>query len=75
MIRAFVTPTQKNQSVSFDFPDDYLGEEVEIILFKKQEGLISKDSEITMADFWNTISDESAEKLYQNVTNMRNEWE
>ncbi len=35
MIRTFVTPTQKNQKIEFDFPEDYLGKEIEIILFKK----------------------------------------
>ena len=75
MIRTFVTPTQKNQKIEFDFPEDYLGNEIEIILFKKQEGLVTQEPEMTMADFWNTISDESAKILHQNVTNMRNEWE
>lgn len=75
MIRTFVTPTQKTQKISFDFPDDYLGTEIEIILFKKQEGLVAQDPQMKMSDFWNTISDESAKILHQNVTNTRNEWE
>lgn len=38
MVRIIVIPNTSNYHVALDFPKDYLGEEVEIIAFKKQEG-------------------------------------
>lgn len=75
MIRTFITPTQNNCSVALELPDDYLGEELELIVFKKKEGLVKEKSKTTMADFWNVISDETAKKLQENVSKIRAEWE
>ena len=41
MIRTFITPTETNYNVAFVFPEDYLGDELEVIVFKKEEGLIA----------------------------------
>lgn len=38
MIRTIVIPNTSNFNVALDFPKDYLGEEVEIIAFKRKEG-------------------------------------
>ncbi len=35
MIRTFITLTQSNFNVALEFPEDYLGQELEIIVFKK----------------------------------------
>ena len=42
MIRTIVLPNTSDFKVSLDFPKEYLGEEVEIIAFKKEEGLYEK---------------------------------
>ena len=42
MIRTFITPTQSNYNVALEFPEDYLGQELELIVFKKQEGLVAE---------------------------------
>lgn len=42
MIRTTVIPNTSDFKVSLDFPKEYLGEEVEIIAFKKEEGLHGK---------------------------------
>jgi hypothetical protein len=42
MIRTTVIPNTSNFKVSLDFPKDYLGEEVEIIAFKKEEGILER---------------------------------
>jgi hypothetical protein len=39
MIRTYITPTQTNCNIELNFPKEYLGEELEIIVFKKNEGL------------------------------------
>jgi hypothetical protein len=38
MIRTIIIPNTSNFNVALDFPKDYLGEEVEIIAFKRKEG-------------------------------------
>ena len=63
MIRTHITPTQNHISVPLDLPDDYLGQELELIVFKKQEGFTKEKTKTTMADFWGSISDETARKL------------
>ena len=42
MIRKIVVPNTSNYTVTLDFPHDYMGEEVEIIAFRKEEGLSEK---------------------------------
>jgi len=45
------------------------------LLFAVDEILEDKPKTLTMADFWNTISNETAEKLHSNVEQMREEWQ
>jgi hypothetical protein len=40
MIRAIITPDK--QTISFDIPKDYLGKQIEVIAFPKDEGLIKR---------------------------------
>jgi len=35
MIRKFITPTKSDFNIVLEFPDDYLGQELELIIFKK----------------------------------------
>jgi hypothetical protein len=42
MIRTIVVPDTSTFRVALEFPKDYLGQEVEIIAFKKEEGLSEK---------------------------------
>lgn len=46
MIRKFITPTNSNFSIILTFPNDYIGEEVEIIAFKSKEGGIFEKEKI-----------------------------
>ena len=50
MIRTVITPTQSNYTVALEFPDDYLGQELELIVFKKQEGLVAEKKK-----YWHKI--------------------
>lgn len=45
MIRTTVIPNTSDFKVSLDFLKDYLGEEVEIVAFKKEEGFLEKKHE------------------------------
>ncbi|MBN8719358.1 MAG: hypothetical protein J0H85_07940 [Sediminibacterium magnilacihabitans] len=40
MIRTIVTPHQK--TISFTIPNDYIGKEIEVIVFAKSEGIIKE---------------------------------
>ncbi len=71
MIRTIIIPNTTSYNLSFDFPEDYLGEEIEIIAFKKYEGFVKNSAKPTMKDFWGIISDETAEKLNQEVETSR----
>ena len=42
MIRTFITPTQSKYNIALEIPEDYLGQELEIIVFKKMEGLVAE---------------------------------
>ncbi len=74
MIRTFITPTQSSQKFTLNVPDEYIGQELEVIVFKRLEGLDQSEEKITMSDLWNSLSDETAKKLHKNVTTLRAEW-
>ncbi|HCN82137.1 MAG TPA: hypothetical protein DIT07_00735 [Sphingobacteriaceae bacterium] len=42
MIRTLVTPDK--QSISFDIPKDYVGKQIEVIAFAKDEGISKEQS-------------------------------
>jgi hypothetical protein len=39
MIRKIITPNKSNFNLVLEFPDDYLGQELDLITYKKEEGL------------------------------------
>lgn len=78
MIRTFITPTQSNLTVSLKFPKDYLGQELELIVFKKQEGLVTekKLNPIKLSDKYRGVfSNEDAKSFNEHTQQMRKEWE
>jgi hypothetical protein len=48
MIRKFITPTKSDFNLVLEFPGDYLGQELELIIFKKQEGLVAEKNQILL---------------------------
>lgn len=78
MIRTFITPTQSNYNVTLVFPEDYLGEELEVIVFKKQEGLVAekKVNPIKLSDKYRGVfSKEDAKSFNDHTKQMRKEWD
>ena len=61
--------------MTFDFPENYLGKEIEVIAFQKEEGLIKEKPKKSMADFWGMLSDKTACDLHKEVEQSRNDWE
>ena len=74
MIRTFVTPSKSNFNLILYLPQDYLGQELEIIVFKKQEGLIINKPENKMSDFVGIFSDNEYQNLKQLTEQSREEW-
>lgn len=73
MVRTIITPS--NTDVHLLIEKEYVGKTIEITYMALDELEHKGTSQTTMADFWNTISDDSAKKLHDNVNQMRSEWQ
>ena len=73
MIRTIITPD--TQTVFFNIPKDYVGKEIEVIAFAREEEILKEKAKITMADFWGALSDNTADDLNNQVQSGRNDWE
>ncbi|WP_252791493.1 hypothetical protein [Mucilaginibacter flavidus] len=65
----------ENTDVQLTIPKEYVGKEIEITILALDELAESKPINVTMADFWNTMSDDTANTLHKDVEKCRNEWE
>lgn len=77
MIRTFITPTKRNYNLVLELPEDYLGQELELIVFKKQEGLVAekKINPIKLSDKYRGVfSEEDAKSFNDHTQQMRKEW-
>jgi hypothetical protein len=77
MIRTFITPTQTNYNLALELPEEYLGQELELILFKKQEGLVpeKKINPVKLSDKYRGVfSKEDSKSFNDHTQNMRKEW-
>lgn len=78
MIRTFITPTHSNYNLVLEIPEDYLGQELELIVFKKQEGLVTekKADSIKLSDKYRGVfSKEDAKSFNDHTQQMRKEWD
>ncbi len=73
MVRTIIIP--ENTDVQLTIPNEYVGKEIEITILALDELTASKPISGTMADFWNTMSDDTANTLHKDVEQTRNEWE
>jgi hypothetical protein len=73
MTRTSMTPQQTD--ILLSIPSKYVGKKIEVLLYSVEEIVEESPQKVTMADFWGKLSDESAQKLHENVKIMRNEWE
>ena len=71
MVRTIITP--KNTSIELAIPKEYVGKEIEVTFLALDELTGSKPVKATMADFWNTMSDDTAKILHKDVEQSRNE--
>ena len=73
MLRTILVP--KSNTLDIKIPDSYIGKEVEILLYTKEEVTLDIEKPKTMADFWGKLSDETAKDLNKLTEAGRNEWE
>ena len=73
MIRTIIIPD--TQTVFFNIPKDYIGKEVEVIAFARDEEVLKDKPAVTMADLWGTLSNNTADDLNKQLQDSRNDWE
>ena len=72
MVRTIITPS--GTDIHLSISKEYVGKAIEITYLALDELKEKEVPKKTMSDFWDTLSDEAAEKLHKNVDKMRNEW-
>lgn len=78
MIRTYITPTHSHYNITLDLPEEYLGQELELIVFKKEEGLVAEKKTIQtkLSDKYRGVfTKEDAENFNTHTQQMRKEWE
>ena len=76
MLRTIVTPD--NQNVSIHVPQEYVGKQIEVLLYATDEikPEVPKNAKtLKPSDFAGTLSKKDALKLLKDVEQSRNEWE
>lgn len=73
MLRTSITPEQRD--ILLSVPQEYVGKKIEVLMYSIEEIVEELPRKVTMADFWGKLSDESAQKIHDNVKQMRSEWE
>lgn len=69
MIRTIIIPN--TQTVTFNIPEDYIGQEVEVIAFAKNEGIDTKESNGKQVSFNALSIDTKNFKFNRNEANDR----
>jgi hypothetical protein len=73
MIKAIVTP--KNNKLSLSIPDRYIGKEIEVLLYAKDELQEEKAKpKKSMADFRGVLSEDDYQSLKDHTEQARKEW-
>ena len=72
MVRTIITPS--DTALHFSIAKEHVGKTLKITYLPFDELQPKTVPQKTMKDFWNTIPDESAKRLHENVNKMRSEW-
>jgi hypothetical protein len=74
MIKTSVIP--KNNDLYLSIPNDYVGKEIEVLLYKKEEVIEAKRSEpVSMSSFRGILTPSEADELKEYVKQSREEWD
>jgi len=74
MTKTVITP--KKGSYNLAIPEEYIGKQIEILLYSLDEVAEEKKAQPkkTMADFWGILSDKDYQLLKQHTEQAREEW-
>ena len=72
MIRTYITPTKSVCNIELNFPKEYLGEKLEIIVFKKAEGLQKGKNKKSFALAGNSMSDNEFNNMIEEAEKGNN---
>jgi len=73
MIKTIVTP--KNNNIHLSIPNSYIGKEIEVLLYAKEELAEEKATpKKTMADFCGVLSENDYQSLKEHTEQARKEW-
>ena len=73
MIKTSIIPKENNYLITI--PNNYIGKELEIFIYAKEELTFEKNSRKTMADFKGIISDATANAMHLELQESRNSWD
>ena len=77
MLKTTITPD--NTNINLIIPSDYVGKQIEVLLYAVEElqenKSIQEPKKRKPSDYAGCISKETAETLLQHVEQSRNEWE
>jgi len=76
MVRTTITP--ENQDISIHIPEDYIGKQIEVLLYRVDELNTQKPMERKKpSDFRGTLklTDKQYQDFQKHLTDIRNEWD
>jgi predicted metal-dependent hydrolase len=74
MIRTIVTP--KNNNILLSIPNNYIGKEIEVFLYAKEELVEQKPTKTNTASrFKGLLNNDEADKYNTYLQQTRNQWE
>ncbi len=74
MIRTIVTP--QNNNIHLTIPNNYIGKEIEVFLYAKEELVEQKQTKVnTASHFKGLLNNDEADKYHTYLQETRNQWE
>ena len=74
MIRTVLIP--ENTDVHISIPKNYVGRRMEVLMYATDELIEEQPAKnVTMAQFWGVISQETGDGIQENAAKSRNEWD
>ena len=73
MIKTSITP--KNNNHLIQIPNNYVGKELEVFIYAKEELITEKNNKKSMSDFKGIISDQTAIAMHLEIQQSRDSWD
>lgn len=77
MIRTYITPTQSKYNLALELPEEYLGQELELIIFKRKEEFFIENEtpQFKISDKYKGVfTKDDAINFNIHTQEMRKEW-